>query len=138
MNRSIILSLTALAVFAATGVMQAAQQASFHLPFAAHWGSAVMEPGDYRLALPEPAVGNNLLQIFGQESAFFAMPQVTDIGEQLRKGSLMLVEVDGEYFVRQCSVASTGKTYLFPIPKAKHRQQMAKGGSTSVVSVAIN
>ena len=140
MNRSIsrILSITALAVFVAAGVMQGAQQPSFHLPFTAHWGKAVMTPGDYKVTLPAPSLGASTFQIFGSGNAFFALPQTSGEGELSRHGSLRLVEIDGQYFVRELSVGTTGKIFTFPVPKAKHRQEMAKSGNPTAVSVAVN
>ncbi|MBV8812593.1 MAG: hypothetical protein JO033_28300 [Acidobacteriaceae bacterium] len=50
-----IVKFAALAAFVGAGLMQGAEQATFHLPFTAHWGHAVLEPGDYKLSLPAPS-----------------------------------------------------------------------------------
>ncbi len=47
-----IFNIAVLTAFAGAGLMQAAEQAAFHLPVTAHWGQVVLQPGDYKMSLP--------------------------------------------------------------------------------------
>jgi hypothetical protein len=119
-----ILNLAALAAFASTGLMQGAQQATFHLPVTAHWGRAVLEPGDYKMSLPAPYPGENQFLVRGARHSAFELPMLTDIKKPSRSSSLQLVKINGNYFVRQVSIGSTGKTFTFSVPKTSHRQEV--------------
>jgi hypothetical protein len=117
------LGLAALCASAIAIPAQAEEQATFHLPVRAHWGAAVLEPGDYRVALPAPSVGRIDFQIIGGGKSLRALPQVTDV----RRGSktrsqLVLAQIDGTYFVREFSSQSAGKAFLFAVPKSRGTQ----------------
>jgi hypothetical protein len=59
-----ISGLAALAVgVGLTATPASAQQATFHLPFVAHWGSTVLEPGDYKLSAPVEWSGTRMIQV---------------------------------------------------------------------------
>ena len=81
MNLSVnrILNIAAFTVLASTGLMQAAEQATFHLPVTAHWGQVVLQPGDYKMSLPALAAGKSTFEVMGGDQAFFEMPMSTSI-----------------------------------------------------------
>jgi len=133
-----ILSLTALAAFASSGIMQAAEQATFHLPFAAHWGPVVLKPGAYKMSLPVPSAGAGTFQIVGVNKSFFELPQSTDVEESVNSSYLTLVKIDGSYFVREFASKQSGKRFTFGVPKTNHRQEIANGGGVSSLVVAVN
>jgi len=134
MNFSIsrIIHLASLTAFAGTGLMQAAEQASFHLPFAAHWGQTVLAPGDYKMYLPERSTGDMKFLIRGAGKAVYATPLVAGTKHISASSYLSIRAVDGNYFVREFSSGPDGETFTFPIPKTAHRQRGAKGISLAV------
>lgn len=121
------ISLAALLAFAGTATMQAAEQAKFHLTAPAHWGQAVLQPGDYRVLLPSLSLGQMGLRIEGAGQTFYTFPLTTDKSENYSDYSyLKLSDVNGTYFVRELSSGVSGRTFIFPVPKEVRHQQMAK------------
>lgn len=128
---TIALLSSALTLGAAKG---SAQQASFHLPVEAHWNSAVLQPGDYRLAAPALALRESEFVIRGATQSLFAMPIVADAQKTSNRSYLLLQKINGVYFVTQYCSGPTGKTYVFGVPKQARRQSIAKS-ETTVVAV---
>jgi hypothetical protein len=115
------LGLTALAAFACTGVMQAAEQGTFHLPMEAHWGQTVLEPGDYTIIQPTVSFDSMPLRVVGGEKSVFEPSHLAEFRQYSDSSYLKLTTVDGEYFVTEFSSGATGKTFRFDIPKSVRR-----------------
>ena len=116
-----------LSAFASTGLMQAAEQATFHLPMEVHWGSAVLAPGDYSMSLPNVSLGQKTLRVAGGGRTTDQLPLVTNVENNNSNSShLELWLINGNYFVREFSCGPAGKTFVFSVPKSSHRQQVAK------------
>jgi hypothetical protein len=131
-----ILGLAALAAGLGLAATPAsAQQATFHLPFVAHWGSTVLESGDYKLAaLVEPS-GVQLIHVSQYGHSMRMLPQSTEIQQaHLDRSSLELVNVNGAYFVKRYKSAITGQVFTFPVPKSASETEMA---SSAVAAVPI-
>lgn len=119
-----VTTFAALAAFACTGLMQAEEHASFHLPITAHWGSVVLEPGDYRIAFPDASMGERTFRVeHTGGKTVRELPLVISPQQNSDRSSLRLQEIDGDYFIREFSSGPTGKSFLFPVPKTNHRQQ---------------
>jgi hypothetical protein len=130
-----IINFAALAAFVGTGLMQGAQQATFHLPVTAHWGKAVLEPGDYKMMLPAPSAGQREFLVQGPRQTVLELPLVTDVQNISSSSHLKLYEVNGDYFIRELSFGPEGKTFTFSVPKTSHRRLVANGDS-SVLDIA--
>jgi len=111
-----ILGLLALGL-AVTASSQAGVQAQFHLPVAAHWGQALLAPGDYKLLISDAASGFSRVVIQGEGGTVCAMPLVADPKASNGSASLLLVKREGNYFVREYRSEVDGKTCTFGIPK---------------------
>ncbi len=126
-SSSSILSLAALAAglgLTATGA--SAQQATFHLPFAAHWGSTVLESGDYKLSDTTGQSGSHLIYVSQRGRGEVILPEASEIQPlHFDRSSLELVNVNGAYFVRRYRSALTGQVFTFAVPKAKPETEMA-------------
>ena len=109
-----------------TAANAAAQQATFHLPFEAHWGMAVLQPGDYRLSAPENSLGRTEFYVRGQNMAAYALPLVAEEQPTSLRAYLVLVNVNGEYFVEQYSSGMAGKLFTFTIPKSARHESLAQ------------
>ena len=94
------MTLTALCALTVALPMNAAEQAKFHLPVQAHWGKAILEPGDYRVSLPAPSLGRTSFHVEGGGKTLLEMPQVTSYEGNAIPSHLKLTEVDGAYFIR--------------------------------------
>jgi hypothetical protein len=127
-----------LAVMAGVGAAQAGQQATFHLPFEAKWGSVVLPPGDYRLETPELSIGPHQFFVKGQEACGYIAPMSTDVdfGGERRSGKtyLRLVKVDGMFYVTKYEAGPRGITFTFKVPKPSHHVEMT---SRDVLNVDI-
>jgi hypothetical protein len=122
-----ILGLAALAVAVGlTAAPASAQQSTFHLPFVAHWGPAVLEPGDYKLSAPVEWSAIHLIQVSQHGHSSRMLPQSIDLPHRhLDRSSLELVNVNGVYFVRRYKSALTGQIFTFAVPKARPETEMA-------------
>ena len=63
------LALVALALCLSAGLGSAQEihyKGMFTLPFEAHWGGAVLPPGDYTISMPSPATAPYLLYLRGE------------------------------------------------------------------------
>ena len=129
-----ILSLAAVvAGLGLTATPASAQQATFHLPFAAHWGPAVLESGDYNLSVQGGASGSHLIYVSEPGHTKMMLPQSTEIQPRhIDHSSLELVNVNGAYFVRRYESALTGQVFTFPVPKATSETEMASAAVTAV------
>lgn len=117
-----VCSWAAVAVLASTGLMQGGALDTFHLSTEAHWGSAVLPPGDYTIVLPSPSPDQTKLRINGGGKTVFELPVVISVQKDSDSNRLKLVNVDGEYFIREFSSGATGETYTFAVPKPNQRR----------------
>jgi hypothetical protein len=107
-----------LAALAGACVSQAAVQARFHLPVTAQWGKTVLAPGDYKIVvLDDIASGRNQLVIEGEGKSLHELPVAVDLRPASSPSSLELIEVNGNYFVREYKSGFAGKTFTFGVPK---------------------
>jgi hypothetical protein len=114
--------------------MHAAQHATFHLSVVTHWGSATLQPGDYKMYLPDEAVNQHQLKVEGQGKTVYLFPLVADSEREEGGSRLDLSEVNGQYFVKDFFSSASGKEYRFYLPKARNRQEaVARHSATSVV-----
>ena len=130
-----ILSLAALA--AGLGLtaqhVSAQEAATFHLPFAAHWGSMVLESGDYKLSNPAGQLGNHLIYVSQPGHSKMVLAQSTEtLPRHFDRSSLELVNVKGTYFVKRYRSAVNGQVFTFHVPKATPETEMASAAVTTV------
>jgi hypothetical protein len=124
----------AIAVLAGATSMQGAQQGTFHLPMEAHWGSALLQPGDYRIELP--TVGTQVITQFlivdSNGKGVFEVPTYAEQKSVSDRSWLTLTNVDGEYVVSEYSSGSSGKRYAFPVPNALRRHLTTKSAENTL------
>ena len=132
-----LVSVAALAALSGTAPMNAAQQATFHLTVPAHWGSTLLQPGDYKVFLPNLLTGEPEMRVMGAQKSVFEIPMATDVQEESEHSHLTLAYVNGEYFVKDFLSGPQGKSYKFAVPKAKTAEQWAQNRKSDI-SVAVN
>jgi hypothetical protein len=122
----------ALIAIGGTALMQASQQATFHLSAVTHWGHTVLQPGDYKMSLPDDALGQRQLKVEGNGRTVYIFPIVADSTEKGGSSHLEVTEVDGQYFVHGFASGVLGKEFTFYMPKGKHHEEtVAKDAATS-------
>ncbi|MBV8572880.1 MAG: hypothetical protein JO319_19830 [Acidobacteriaceae bacterium] len=130
-NRIIIASLLSTAVTFAAG-NGSGEHASFHLPVQAHWGTAVLQPGDYRMVSPDLAFGQPTFVVRGADSGAFVIPLVTEASRVSKDCYLKLQQINGTYFVTEYLAGPAGTTYTFAAPKNGRHQSFAQNHTTLV------
>ncbi len=132
-----LFSFAAVAALAGAGIMQGAQQGTFHLSNPAYWGQALLQPGDYKILLPDPSLEQRQLRVVGADRTVFELPLTTYYGDLSSRSYLKLSEIDGNYFVREFTSGNTGKKFTFSVPKSARHLETTKR-SDSAVNVAVN
>jgi len=90
----------------------------FTLPFEAHWGPAVLQPGEYTIST-DVLGGTPVIFLAGngRTASIFTGPvefsQPSDV-----RGQLEVTEVNGTHVVTRFLAAAVGKDYSFSIPKS--------------------
>jgi hypothetical protein len=134
-QRKLKVGLLALAiVLVAAAVPANAQQlykATFTLPFEAQLGTTVVEPGAYTITV-EDTFGLKVLRLHGGQGdlAIFAGPSNSEpYGDN---GKLVFVNVNGLYTLKAFDAASIGKSFIFPMYKARGER-----ASRQVITVGV-
>ena len=123
----------AIAIFATSTLMQAAQQASFHLPVEAHWGNSVLAPGDYNIVVQLPSFGTTELKLEHEGKAVFELPLTTDVQRDSDANYLKLENINGQYFVTEFSSGQMGEKFNFSLPRSIRHARTASTPENSVV-----
>jgi hypothetical protein len=123
----------ALIALGGTALMQASQQqATFHLSVVTHWGNAVLQPGDYKMSLPDDTLGQRQLKVEGNGRTVYIFPIVADSMDKGASSHLEVSEIGGQYFVHGFASGVLGKEFSFFTPKVKrHEENMAKDAAMS-------
>ena len=131
-----ILGSSLLGLLGTVGVMQAGQQAKFHLPVTAKWGGVVLVPGDYSMSLPETSLSHRQFLVTGEGTTAFIPVMMTDFltadGTRDKHSGLKLVDVDGTYYVESYKSESSSKEFFFKLPSPKHHVHVGKREVTRV------
>jgi hypothetical protein len=122
----------------ATAATASAQQASFHLPFEAKWGSLVLPPGDYTVHLPEPALGSREVLVQGPAVGFIMALTADNYGGRIAAPPngdyLKLVKIGDTFYVAKYEEASMDTTLFFKTPKQPRPERMA---AREVVTIPV-
>ncbi len=102
--------------FGICALQASAQQAKFHLPFEAHWGSAVLAPGDYDISVPF-AEAQPIFHVSGDNKSSMVAPQMMEEQPLSSHSSLQLVKVNGVYYVKEYKSGASGMRFSFGVPK---------------------
>ena len=122
----------AIALFAGAAIMQGAEHGNFHLPFEARWGQTVLQPGDYVVIGPEPALDRQLLTVATRGKTVFELPMLAEDTRYSDASYLKLLNINGEYVVTEFRSGATGKTFKFHVPKSAKRELTTGSGENGV------
>lgn len=90
-------------------------QGRFHLGVAAYLGESLLRPGDYNISLLQSSSGLKHVAVVGKGGRAYAMPMVVEQQYSSGTSSLRLVEVGGNFFVKEFRSENTGKIYSFGV-----------------------
>lgn len=124
-------------LIAGAAATASAQQATFHLPVEAKWGALVLPPGDYKVQLPEPALGTHTVTVQGPAVGFIVVLTTDAYGDRIAAPDsdyLQLVKVGDTYYVTKYEEASRDTTLYFKAPKPTREERMA---SLNVINIRV-
>jgi hypothetical protein len=117
-----------------TALTLSAQQGNFNLPVQAHWGPAVLQPGEHMVRVPS-RTGQTLVSLTTNGDTQMAMPLTAELIPESNRNYLHLVKIDGQYYVDVFQSGVTGKRYIFPKPKAPHGNPGAEESEAQLIRV---
>ena len=119
-------------LFSNAAYAQAGYHGKFTLPFAARWGQAVLQPGDYELRFNDDGT---LLEIRDAKSHQTVAFEQTNIREDSGKGgSALIIGTSGEQrVVRSLRIAELGEAYVYSRPSAREMEEARKTGAVPIV-----
>ncbi|HEV2495099.1 MAG TPA: hypothetical protein VG204_18725 [Terriglobia bacterium] len=114
----------ALCVSAGLAKAQTTYKGEFTLPFEAQWGSAVLPPGHYTFSIARPTPSTEYAVFLRGEGKSAIILPVTMPDEKVssERSNLTLVNTGERYVVRSFEAVELGKTFEYPIAKAKMKQ----------------
>ncbi len=122
MSTKRILGLIIFAGLAALSPVEAeSAHAQFHLTVGAYIGNTFLAPGDYNLSVRQANAGLKHVVVAGTGGTAYALPMPAEKDYSKGKSTLQLVELGGDYFVKEYRSQTTGKIYAFATPKTKNR-----------------
>ena len=119
-------------LFGSAAYAQAGYHGKFTLPFAARWGQAVLQRGDYELGFNDDGT---LLVIRDAKSHQTVAFEPTNIREDSGKGgSVLIIGTSGEQrVVRSLRIAELGEAYVYSRPSAREMEEARKTGAVPIV-----
>lgn len=122
-----VLSATLFATsFAATASHANARPGTFTLPFEAHWGTAVLEPGEYTICARPGMSWPQIIEISGHGKTVSTFAAMETPQEHSASASLRVLNVGERHFIQQFSSGPDGKSFTFLVPKAVEKELAAK------------
>jgi hypothetical protein len=110
----ILMGLAALAT-----VQAESTNGQFHLTVGAFMGKTFLAPGDYNISVLQANAGLKKVVVAGAGGSAYALPMPVEKDYARGSSTLELVELGGDYFVKEYRSHSTGKIYSFGAPKIK-------------------
>lgn len=133
------LSVSVFALAIGLGASQANAESlrgTFNLPYQAHWGRVVLEPGEYVLRLSTQPSMLPVLYISGQGKTVMVLAGTsgaTDFG----RSYLRIENIGDAHVVREFHSGVGGKLYTFSIPKSVKKQvELASNARDTTIPVA--
>jgi hypothetical protein len=121
----VLLAICFNAALAAAQDAGAVYRGSFHLPFEARWGTAVLPPGDYTLALNSTTVPS-MVTVRGEKTAIMVQAQLMARHTGSDRSALVLVRRAKKGVVRSLYLAEMEIAFHYGLPK-EERPVLAQG-----------
>ena len=130
---AVLAALLTASLFGNAAYAQAGYHGKFTLPYAAQWGKAVLQPGDYELRFNDDGT---LLVIRDAKSQQTVAFEATNIRQDSGKGgSALVIGMSGEQrVVRSLRIAELGEAYVYSRPSAR---EMEEARHTSAVPIVV-
>jgi hypothetical protein len=129
------------------GTQQAAAQeetfkGTFNLPTEAYWGSTLLPPGEYSIALSLDQTRTvPLVRLTGDGLRAWILTGPAASKEVTEHSKLLLENINGVYVIRHLDAGIVGRSYVFAVSKSvyknAHMKAVRAGNEPSPVSVPI-
>jgi hypothetical protein len=94
---------------------------TFNLPFQAHWGDAVLEPGKYTISLPYEGSLSPVMQVSGEGQTVMILVGMSQ--KTASERNYLRVENIGQaHVIRELTYGATGRLMRFSVPKSVRNQ----------------
>jgi hypothetical protein len=117
-----------------TSITAMAQQGSFTLPVPAHWGKAVLQPGEHIVNVPF-SPGHTTINLVTNGETQMTMPLYTEMKSEPDHAYIHLSKIDGQYYVDAYQSAN-GQRYVFAKPKSTKANATVEEAEARVINVA--
>jgi len=115
---------------------QQVYKAKFDLPFAARWGGALLEPGEYTISV-EQGLAMRLIVIRGEGGTAVRIAGPYNLEPSAEDDRLTFTNVGGTYVLEQFGSGSLGQSFTFAVPKSLQGQS-ARGGGRARDTVVLS
>jgi hypothetical protein len=109
--------------------------ATFTLPVAAHFGGAILEPGEYTVAALE---GTSAIRITGSSGTVTILASSIDNEAGSDRGKITLKSVNGAFALTRLDAGTAGRRFDFVLPKnLRMNPERAAIGQTSALEIGL-
>jgi hypothetical protein len=110
---------------------------TFNLPFQAHWGTAVLDPGEYALRLSTGASSLPVMYVSGQGKTIMVVLAVTTPTPQSEDSYLRVEDIGQAHVIREFRAGFAGKVFTFSVPKSvKDQATVVRVAQNTMIPVA--
>ena len=120
---------------AGTAAIANAQYSSFTLPFEAHWGQAVLEPGNYKIAAPSAPQWPQILYLIGPHKTITVTAALERPEAISDRSFLKISNIDGINYVSKFQWGDRGKEFTFAKPSVREQRTLTGGVGGSIITV---
>jgi hypothetical protein len=122
---------------AIAGVSSAsAEQGKFTLPFEAHWGQVVLEPGEYTISVPIDVSWSKIMTLSAGGKTVYITSGFENGLPFSDRSYLTIKTINGTRYVRQFASGVSGRAFTFPVPKTV-RRELRLGSKDAQVAVDV-
>lgn len=139
-NCAFSVSLFALAIgLAASQANAQTLKGTFNLPFEAHWGRTVLQPGEYRVSFPEPASTLPVIYLTSQGKTVMVLIGSSRVIPESERSYLRVENVGEAHVVREFNLGVTGKQLIFPVANSvKSEESIARNEQATTIPVSAS
>lgn len=133
------LSVSILAVAAGLTASQANAQTlkgTFNLPFEAHWGTAVLQPGEYRMSIKRQPSTLPVIYLTGQGETRMVLIGTSRAIQESDHSYLRVEKIGQTQVIREFNSGVTGEQLIFLVPKSiKNEVAVARNEPDTAIPV---
>jgi hypothetical protein len=134
------LSVSVLALAVGLGASQANAQevrGNFNLPFEAHWGNVVLQPGEYALRISTATSAAHPVMYISQEGRTVMVLAGPSGRAESDRNYLKVDSVGRAHVIREFNSAVLGQRFTFSVPKSVSKQVAIARNETVMIPLGM-